>query len=70
MKIESERPIFRRVASVNTFYVCIHKKLNNYNKFKPWKLKTYIAFSDAKKAEEFEKFLKTGNGRLFIKKRL
>ena len=40
------------------------------NKFKPWKIKTYIAFSDHKKAEEFETFLKTGNGRAFIKKRL
>ena len=40
------------------------------NKFKPWNIKTYIAFSDIKKAEEFEKFLKTGNGRIFIKKRL
>jgi predicted GIY-YIG superfamily endonuclease len=40
------------------------------NKFKPWKIKTYIAFSDYKKAEEFEAFLKTGNGRQFIKKRL
>jgi predicted GIY-YIG superfamily endonuclease len=40
------------------------------NKFKPWKIKTYIAFSDYKKAEEFETFLKTGNGRVFVKKRL
>jgi putative endonuclease len=40
------------------------------NKFKPWKIKTYIAFSDHKKAEEFEAFLKTGNGRAFLKKRL
>ena len=40
------------------------------NKFKPWKIKTYIAFSDHKKAEEFEAFLKAGNGRAFIKKRL
>jgi putative endonuclease len=40
------------------------------NKFKPWKIKTCIAFSDHKKAEEFEAFLKTGNGRAFIKKRL
>ena len=40
------------------------------NKFKPWKIKTHIAFSDHKKAEEFEVFLKTGNDRAFIKKRL
>jgi len=38
------------------------------NKYRPWKLKTYIAFSDELKAEEFEAFLKTGNGRAFVKK--
>jgi len=40
------------------------------NKYRPWKLKTYIAFSDESRAEEFEAFLKTGNGRAFVKKRL
>ena len=39
------------------------------NKYRPWKLKLYIAFSDERKADEFEAFLKTGNGRAFIKKR-
>jgi putative endonuclease len=40
------------------------------NKFKPWALKTYIAFHDPEKADAFEAFLKSGNGRAFIKKRL
>ncbi|MCK6418375.1 MAG: GIY-YIG nuclease family protein [Alphaproteobacteria bacterium] len=40
------------------------------NKFKPWKLKTYIAFDEPDKADAFEIFLKSGNGRAFIKKRL
>ena len=40
------------------------------NKFKPWKIKTYVAFSDYEKADDFEVFLKTGNGRIFAKKRL
>ncbi len=39
-------------------------------KFKPWKLKTYIAFSDKAKAATFEKYLKSGSGRAFAKKRL
>jgi putative endonuclease len=39
------------------------------NKYRPWKLKIYIAFSDEHKADEFEAFPKTGNGRAFIKKR-
>ncbi len=38
------------------------------NKFCPWKIKNYIAFEDAAKATEFEKFLKSGNGRIFSKK--
>jgi putative endonuclease len=40
------------------------------NKFKPWRLKTYLAFEDHAKADAFEAFLKTGNGRVFTKKRL
>jgi putative endonuclease len=40
------------------------------SKFKPWRLKTYIAFSDEKQAFSFEKYLKTASGRAFAKKRL
>jgi len=40
------------------------------NKYIPWKIKTYIAFSDEQKAFEFERYLKTGAGRAFAKKRL
>jgi len=38
------------------------------NKFKPWKLVTYIAFDDREKAEAFEKYLKQGTGHAFAKK--
>ena len=38
------------------------------NKYRPWNLKTCIAFSDGQKADKFETFLKTGNGRVFVKK--
>ena len=40
------------------------------NKFKPQKIKTYIAFSDEQKAEAFELYLKSGSGRAFVKKHL
>ena len=40
------------------------------SKFKPWKLVSFIAFSDGSKATEFERYLKTGSGRAFAKKRL
>lgn len=35
------------------------------NKGLPWKLVVYIAFADKNKAQAFEKYLKTGSGRMF-----
>lgn len=40
------------------------------SKYRPWKLRTYIAFSDEKRAVPFEKYLKSASGRAFAKKRL
>jgi putative endonuclease len=40
------------------------------SKYRPWQLKTYIAFSDDKKAFAFERHLKSGSGRAFQKKHL
>jgi predicted GIY-YIG superfamily endonuclease len=40
------------------------------SKFKPWKLITSLAFSEDSKALAFERYLKTGSGRAFAKKRL
>ena len=42
---------------------CIHT-----NKFKPWTLRTYTAFVERKRAEEFEKYLKSHSGRAFSKR--
>jgi predicted GIY-YIG superfamily endonuclease len=39
-------------------------------KYRPWRIKTYLAFSDEKKALAFEKYLKSGSGRAFAKKHL
>jgi len=39
-------------------------------KFRPWRIKTYIGFSNISQAAEFEKYLKSGSGRAFAKKRL
>jgi predicted GIY-YIG superfamily endonuclease len=38
-------------------------------KFKPWRLVTYLAFSDETKAVDFERYLKSASGRAFAKKR-
>jgi len=40
------------------------------SKYRPWRLKTYVAFSDEKQAIAFEKYLKSSSGRAFAKKRL
>ena len=56
----------------------LRKRLETHNaghvlhtaKWKPWRLKTFIAFSDRKRASEFEKYLKSASGRAFASKRL
>ena len=39
-------------------------------KFVPWRIVTYIAFSDQGKAVAFERYLKSGSGHAFAYKRL
>ena len=39
-------------------------------KYRPWRMKTSIAFTDLIKAREFEHYLKSPSGRAFAKKRL
>ena len=39
-------------------------------RFRPWKLTTYVAFTDPAKAEAFERYLKSGSGHAFARKRL
>ncbi|MGF6310937.1 putative endonuclease [Bradyrhizobium sp. i1.8.4] len=62
------------------FYVGItddvHARLAKHNarevphtsKYGPWRLRTYIAFSDERLAIAFERYLKSGSGRAFAKK--
>ncbi len=48
-----------------------HNRGNStYSKsYMPWKLETFIAFSNKSLAEKFEKYLKIGSGFAFLKKR-
>lgn len=39
-------------------------------KYRPWKLASYHAFADKRRAQEFEFYLKSGSGRAFANKRL
>lgn len=40
------------------------------SKYKPWELVTCLSFSSPTRAAAFEKYLKSGSGRAFAKKRL
>ena len=56
----------------------VEVRLENHNqsrvphtsKFRPWRLKNMIGFADPDKAVAFERYLKSGSGRAFAKKRL
>ena len=56
----------------------LKKRLTDHNsgkskytaRHRPWKLVTYLAFSDRVKATEFERYLKTASGIAFANKRL
>jgi predicted GIY-YIG superfamily endonuclease len=56
----------------------LDSRLNDHNqskvphtaKYKPWKIKTALAFTDRDKALDFERYLKSPSGRAFAKKRL
>ena len=39
-------------------------------KFRPWRIKTEVAFTVRERAVEFERYLKSPSGRAFTKKRL
>jgi predicted GIY-YIG superfamily endonuclease len=39
------------------------------SKFRPWRLRTFIAFSEERRAYAFEKYLKSASGRAFSRKR-
>ena len=42
-------------------------RIHHSSKSKPWRLKTYIAFSDRSRAAQFERYLKSASGRAFTK---
>jgi predicted GIY-YIG superfamily endonuclease len=45
-------------------------KAPHTSKYKPWRVNTYVGFSDEERAISFEKYLKSSSGRAFSKKRL
>jgi putative endonuclease len=45
-------------------------ELIHTSKFRPWKIKTAVAFTSRERAAAFERYLKSSSGRAFAKKRL
>ena len=45
-------------------------EVSHTSKFAPWRIKTYVAFSDDARALAFERYLKSPSGRALAKKRL
>jgi predicted GIY-YIG superfamily endonuclease len=46
------------------------KQVPHTSKYAPWRLKSYVAFTNDAQAVAFEKYLKSASGRAFAKKRL
>jgi putative endonuclease len=46
------------------------REVPHTSEYSPWAIKTYIAFTDEKQAQAFERYLKSPSGRAFSKKRL
>ncbi len=44
--------------------------VSHTSKFRPWRIKSYVAFTDDARAIAFEAYLKSGSGRAFAKARL
>jgi putative endonuclease len=73
--IQSERfPAQRYIGVTNDLKQRIpdhnEGKSPHTSKYVPWKLVTYVAFSNRQQAETFERYLKSGSGHAFAKKRL
>lgn len=72
--LESDPPDHFYVGMTDDLRARLHKhnavEVSHTSKFRPWRLKTYLAFSDERKAAEFEQYLKSASGRAFAKKRL
>ena len=74
--------ILQSTADAGRFYTGLtddlHDRLRRHNggevahtaKFRPWRIKTAIAFTDRERATAFEQYLKSPSGRAYAKKRL
>ena len=47
-----------------------HKGSVYTKSYAPWQVETYVVFTDEVRAKHFERFLKSGSGAVFTKRRL
>ena len=74
--------ILQSLADTEHFYTGItddlKARLSKHNsgavthtaKYRPWRIKSYVAFTDQDRAAAFEQYLKSGSGRAFARARL
>jgi putative endonuclease len=60
-----------RTADLRT-RIALHNagRVHHTTKWKPWRIKSYVAHSEAQRAIALEQYLKSASGRAFAKKRL
>ena len=72
--IESESSAARYVGYTDDLRLRIDDHNSGKNRStkagRPWRLKTYLAFSTKQQALEFESYLKSGSGHAFARRRL
>ena len=74
-RVQSEKDASRFYTG---FTEDLKKRINAHNKgsnkstapFRPWKLVFYAGFDERETALDFERYLKTGSGKAFARKRL
>ena len=68
--LQGERYVGMTTDSNSVCDSTIKGKSSHTAKFSPWKLITYVAFTDRGKADAFERYLKSRSGHAFARKRL
>ena len=68
---EPDRRYLVLVSILDSVYrIITQASLRTRPSYRPWRIVTYVAFSNRSKAEAFERYLKSGSGHAFARKRL
>ena len=69
---KNKRKIYIGITTNLTRHLIEHNLSNEIHtkRYAPWRVEAYVALDDKEKAVKFEKYLKSGSGNAFLKKRL